>query len=432
MSRTRKALGIIRIAMLVSLASGCQGATPTPGAETTADRARLEAQPAEIPSVQAKVADPADSVYHGPAWARVGGSCRATSPTRLPPVVPDTSSDVGASAWAEYNAALAAYVPGGFGGLFFEYDPPFPAMTRPNPEARRVTLLLVDTTKAAAAFTELAPEIAERSPYWDGATRRVARARWTVPELRAWYWYLSREPGVRQAAPMMLLDAKQNNLRFGVWNQDQRRELEAQLERLDVPCFLVMIEVAFDPTRERQALQSGLPAEGTGVRYNRSCQVPEGEPAPGWRTYDLHVDKRWDGPSRKEEAVQAVALVGGRLTHRFNVEVIRAELTASQARFLTNLPSDLIRMAVAVRDTQVRNVYVNIRYPNLAGPENIEALKGLTERPVSARRGRYVQTIVADSNIPRIRGLPGVASVEVTGMGCGSTGPARPVRSGPR
>ena len=432
MSPATKALGIIRIALLLGIASGCQGATPTPGTETRADRARLEAQPAEIPPAQAKVAHPADSAYHRPAWARVSRSCRATSPTRLPPVVPDASTEVGASTWAEYNAALAEYVPGGFGGLFFEYDPPFPAATRPNPEARRVTLLLVDTTKAAAVFTELAPEIAERSPYWDGATRRVVRARWTVPELRAWYWYLSQDPGVRQAAPMMLLDAKQNNLRFGVWNEDQRKELETHLERLDVPCFLVMIEVAFDPTRERQALQIGLPAEGTGVRYNRSCQVPEGEPAPGWRTYDLHVDKRWDGPSRKEEAVQAVALVGGRVTHRFNVEVIRAELTASQARFLTNLPSDLIRMAVAVRDTQVRNVYVNIRYPNLSRPENLEALKGLTERPVSARPRPFVQTIVADSNIPRIRGLPGVASVEVTGISCGSTGPARPIRLAPR
>ena len=364
-----------------------------------------------------------------PSWGRAGASCRATSPTRLPPVVPDSSTDVGASGWAEYNAALAQYVPGGFGGMFFEYDPPFPATTRPNPETRRITLLLVDTTKAAAAFKELAPELAERSPYWDGARRRIVPARWTVPELRAWYWYLSRDPGVRQAAPMMLLDARQNNLRFGVWNEQQRSELDAHLDRLDVPCFLVMIDVALDPTRERQPLQLGLPAEGTGVRYNRSCQVPERDPAPGWRTYDLHVDKRWDGPSRMEEAVQADGAIGGRVTHRFNVEVIRAELTASQARFLTNLPSELVRMAVAVRDTQVRNVYVNIRYPNLSGPENLEALKGLTERPLSARRGRFVQTIVADSNIPRIRVLPGVASVEVTGMGCGSTGPTRPVRS---
>lgn len=170
------------------------------------------------------------------SWARLDQRCPAEAPIRLAserPMPPEgrvrTRDD--------HTASLARQVPGGYGGLYWEYDPPL-TPGGPRPETRRLIVSLVDTTRREAALRALASE----RPDLDLLRATIKPARWSFAELYDWYgWLLPR--AVREGVVTTDIDEVENRIVFGVEHAEGRRLLERQLAGLGLPCFLIGIRV---------------------------------------------------------------------------------------------------------------------------------------------------------------------------------------------
>ena len=312
-------------------------------------------------------------------------------------------------------------IPGGFAGLFFEHDP-YPLVPgEPPAQTRRIVVLLTDTTKGAEALKSLDTTIRRRVPGWD-VRPRVELARWTIAELRAWDRYLVNRPGLSEGLAWSAISPRQNRLIYAVWDVADRERLEAQLSELGAPCELVWIEVGTDTTGVGDMARPATPWGPRGFHFVRGCRVPPGEPPAGSRIYDLKLHRRLEGPDPRDQLTPLVERIGGRVIHRFNVHALRVSLAAKQAGFLLRADSSNVAMAIEVLNPESYDIPVYIHYPGLPAPEDFDRLEPYTVRRLSRRARPFVQTIVPDSNVPRIEQLPGVAKVRVQLGGCGRAG----------
>jgi hypothetical protein len=123
-------------------------------------------------------------------------------------------------------AAAARVVPGGFGGMMYLNGTP--------------TFYLVDTTQHAAAAAALVSSHLSTNFSWSSAN--VLPARWDFAQMYDWYHYLGMHattPGIS----ITDIDEGKNRIMFGVVDTQARAALEARLAVLDVPCYLVAIEI---------------------------------------------------------------------------------------------------------------------------------------------------------------------------------------------
>ena len=140
------------------------------------------------------------------------------------------------------TAELSRQAPGGFGGLFIDYDPPSALGAEQRLGTRHVVVFLVDTTQREAALRALeTPTQHDRLPL-TVVGARVRPARWSFAELYDWYGVLL-DAGVREGVVMTDIDEKYNRILFGVEDAPARQRLELQLARLDLSCFLVGVRV---------------------------------------------------------------------------------------------------------------------------------------------------------------------------------------------
>jgi hypothetical protein len=133
-------------------------------------------------------------------------------------------------------------VPGGYGGLFIDNDPPSPADAERRPATRHVVVFLVDTTQRDAALRALASPTQPDRPALNVLGARTRPARWSFAELYDWYGLLL-SLGVRDGVTTTDIDEKENRIVFGVEDAVGRQRLERELARLDLPCFLVGVRV---------------------------------------------------------------------------------------------------------------------------------------------------------------------------------------------
>ena len=141
------------------------------------------------------------------------------------------------------TAELSRQAPGGFGGLFIDYDPPSAPGAERRLETRHVVVFLVDTTQRDAALRALeTPTHPDRFPL-NVVGARVRPARWSFAELYDWYGLLHNIVW-REGIVTSDIDEKENRIVYGVENAAGRERLERQLARLDLPCFLVGVRVA--------------------------------------------------------------------------------------------------------------------------------------------------------------------------------------------
>ena len=140
------------------------------------------------------------------------------------------------------TAELSRQTPGGFGGLFIDYDPASAPEAEQRLGTRHVVVFLVDTTQREVALRSLeAPTQHDRLPL-NVVGAQVRPARWSFAELYDWYGVLL-DAGVRDGVVMTDIDEKHNRILFGVEDAAARHRLELQLARLDLPCFLVGVRV---------------------------------------------------------------------------------------------------------------------------------------------------------------------------------------------
>ena len=176
---------------------------------------------------------------HDSSWARLSRTCPNDAPVRLAPVRPSPPGRVMRDA---QTAELSRQAPGGFGGLFIDYDSSSPPGTERRLETRHVIVFLVDTTQRDAALRALeTPTHPDRFPL-NVVGARVRPARWSFAELYDWYGLLLSVVA-REGIVTTGIDEKHNRILFGVENAAGRQRLERQLARLDLPCFLVGIRV---------------------------------------------------------------------------------------------------------------------------------------------------------------------------------------------
>jgi hypothetical protein len=123
-----------------------------------------------------------------------------------------------------------------------EYNPPPEAGVRARPETRGVVVLLVDTTQREAALRALAATVRQGRPDLDVMSARIQPARWTFAELYDWQGVILT-PALRDGVSTIDIDERENRIVFGVVDRAARDRLADKLAELELPCFLVGIEI---------------------------------------------------------------------------------------------------------------------------------------------------------------------------------------------
>jgi hypothetical protein len=150
---------------------------------------------------------------------------------------------------------LARTVPGGFGGYFVRSSDGRETIYLKEPEKRGEALVALNARPVTGVTI--------------GADVVVVRGRWDYVQLYEWYRYLvPRLSGTRLVSTD--LDEGENRILLGVEDEPSRRRLERRLAALDVPCFLVAIEVGPPPRsvfrRAAAAKTAAAPAGGARER----------------------------------------------------------------------------------------------------------------------------------------------------------------------
>lgn len=159
-----------------------------------------------------------------PRWAKLGRSCASDAPApSLPESARGSLPPPGMDLNAEW-AAIARRTPGGLGGYFIEDGRP--------------TLYLLDPSKVEDAAKALR---AEGIPLPRSVA--VKQGRWDFAQLYDWYRYLNRHLWAVEGVSFSDIQEARNRLEYGAIDEPTRVKMENILADLDVPCFLVAIEI---------------------------------------------------------------------------------------------------------------------------------------------------------------------------------------------
>jgi hypothetical protein len=112
----------------------------------------------------------------------------------------------------------------GWGGFFLENGVP--------------TIYLIDAALKEAAIAVLATEGFPLS-----SSARVKQGRWDFAQLYDWYRYLALHISAVDGMSFSDIQEARNRIEYGVIDEPTRVRLEKTLAALEVPCFLVAIEI---------------------------------------------------------------------------------------------------------------------------------------------------------------------------------------------
>jgi hypothetical protein len=196
---------------------------------------------------------PVDMFSEAAVWAVLDKACPVDAPAySLPAELRITPPARGHMDWSALMAGIAREVPGGWGGLFYATTAESAAGRTQGP----LTMYLVEPAKREEAIAALAPllgsagleRIVPELP-----TVQVRQGRWDYGQLYDWYHYLvqnvSRQGDIRYHSSG-IAEAR-NRIEFGVVDEAARERLTTALNRLDIPCYLVAIEISPQPSTRR-------------------------------------------------------------------------------------------------------------------------------------------------------------------------------------
>jgi hypothetical protein len=165
-----------------------------------------------------------------PAWAAIGKSCSPSSPAysvarvRLDSA-PTTTHGPGRTVDDDWSD-IARDTPGGFAGLILENNLP--------------VVFLTDTTKKADALAALTA----KHVYTSGLTGATVRAaRWNFQQLAEWFRYFQISVEFMPGMSFADIDEAKNRITYGVVDTAARKAIEQRLSTMDVPCYLVGLEI---------------------------------------------------------------------------------------------------------------------------------------------------------------------------------------------
>jgi hypothetical protein len=175
----------------------------------------------------------------------------------------------------------------------------------------------------------------------------------------------------------------------------------------------------------------------SGVReerfsYLRGCGwMPRGGPRVARAVVDLRLRSAHANRTPSADDVRAVERVGGRVLHRFNVALLRAELDTAGIRALVEEPNGIAEMASSVSDSLDLTAEVQVFYTRPITPQDRQAVERLGARRLGRpipRRVLYAE--VPDSAIHALSLQPGVDFVRARAIVCGrfSGAPHQPDR----
>mgnify|MGYP001544600045 FL=1 len=131
--------------------------------------------------------------------------------------------------WAD----IARTTPGGFAGVIY-------ATPGANP-----TILLTDTTQAAAAKAALKPLLAQMNPMFDVNSAAVRQARWNAAQLLDRYYYLAVQPiWAGSNVTVTDIDEAANRIRISTIDSVSQASFVSRLERIGLPCALVVVGIS--------------------------------------------------------------------------------------------------------------------------------------------------------------------------------------------
>jgi hypothetical protein len=138
------------------------------------------------------------------------------------------------SQWAE----IARQVPGGWGGLYYE--------RAAGRQQGALTIVLVDPTQQDRAVEALSRLF--RGTGWERLIPELPNAvvqqgRWDFAQLFDWYRYLNRHVGQESGVTMSDIQESMNRIEYGVADEAARERLTRRLQGLNLPCFLVAIDI---------------------------------------------------------------------------------------------------------------------------------------------------------------------------------------------
>ncbi len=179
----------------------------------------------------------------GATWADLGRACPADAPAfslseAARDSVPILDHELGTmdALWAGF----AREVPGGWGGLFYKDG--------------RLTMYLVDPDQQDEATASLA-RLFEGST-WAGyapqlASARILEGRWDFAQLFDWYRYINQYIWEVDGVTFSDIQEAANRIEYGAEDEDALRRATEALAALDLPCFLVALQIRGMPEAAR-------------------------------------------------------------------------------------------------------------------------------------------------------------------------------------
>ena len=170
------------------------------------------------------------SIFDGPTlkWASLAKSCPQDAPStpiplELKAATPPRGSQLTID---DKNADIARDIPGGWGGSGFL-------------ENNVMNMYLVNPSQKDAALAALAA----RGVIGAGADVRIRQGRWSFAELYDWYRYLNSYVWTSARVSSSDIQEARNRIQYSVIDESERTKLEKALSDLDIPCWLVAIEI---------------------------------------------------------------------------------------------------------------------------------------------------------------------------------------------
>lgn len=190
---------------------------------------------------------------------------------------------------------------------------------------------------------------------------------------------------------------------------------------------------------------SSTPAAADSPRAAKAIEVPNAPPrrhlfpvpdslyrSVGVVAYDCHGERRSAAPGSRaripvdlafasppEQVIRAVEAAGGKVLHRFNARMVRAELDTAAIGPLLQGPSGIGGSAYAVPDTVRRDVRLSVDLRATFREPEERAVRRLGGWVLGGPRNNHLEVIIPDSMVPRLRELRWVRQAEVSPILCG-------------
>ena len=148
------------------------------------------------------------------------------------------------------------------------------------------------------------------------------------------------------------------------------------------------------------------------------CQWIPHAPATARVIVDLRLESGNGNRLPDARDIRAIENAGGRVLHRFNLALVRADLDTGAVRDLIEGPARIATYARGVPDTAGLDVDAQVFYTRPVTDADERALREHGAQRVGRAPRPVLYAVIPDSLVPRVATLPGVDFVRAVAIGC--------------